>query len=272
MSIEKVTTELKELTEEVKEIQSKKKWYKDVSSLVAVLALFFSFGTTVVTYSKAEDQEYISSRIELRSIMQRLTTLPVEHTEMLEKYKKMPIIASQLSAQLNSENLSLSNQAAAVIQRIESTDAGRGKILDVEYLTVANALSSSFQHEKARNLMLEGYKRVRDATTEAGVLRSLASIELYFKDVKLAREYMKKARAVYENEVYKTDAELNKQITNATTEIQWANMELALLNCVESNKHMQNALKLTQTIPQSPIRGQIESQAKGISLNLKSCS
>ena len=182
MSQEVSTDRINKIEEEVRiikdKVESKKLWYREPSTIVATLALAFSFGTTIVSYSKAKDQEYIASRIELRSIMKRLSELPVEHTEMLDKYKNEPRVAAQLSAQLNAENLSLSNQADAIIARIESTEAGKGKILDVEYITVATALSSSFQHDKARNLMQEGYNRARDATTAAGALRSLASIAL----------------------------------------------------------------------------------------------
>lgn len=276
MDQEEIPDRINKIDEEIRiiktQVESKLPWYRNASTIVAILALAFSFGTTIVSYSKAKDQEYIASRIELRSIMKRLSELPVEHTEMLDKYKNEPTIAAQLSGQLNAENLSLSNQADAIIARIEGTEAGKGKILDVEYITVANALSLSFQHEKARKLMQEGYNRARDATTAAGALRSLASIALYFNEIELARNYMKEARSIYEKLEYKNDPVINKKVTNATTEIQWANMEYLLSNCENSKSHLESGLKLIQFIPPSSIRGQLESQAFELEQKLTGCS
>ena len=67
-------------------------WYKEVPTIVAVLALVFSLGTTFVSYLKASEQEYISSRMELRSIMERLSDLPSRHADLATKYKNNPCL------------------------------------------------------------------------------------------------------------------------------------------------------------------------------------
>ncbi len=253
------------------QVEFKRPWYLEASTVVAVLALLFSFGTTLVSYYKAKEQEYIAARAELRSVMERLAELPLKHSEMLNKYKESPIEAAQLSGLINAENLSLSNQADAIISRIESSTAGKGKILDVELLTVAGALSSSFQHEKAKKLMEEAFKRSRDATTSAGALRSLASIALYFRDVIQARAYMQKARLIYEDERYINDAVVNKNVTNATTEIQWANMELVLSNCLDAKIHNANGKNLVQGLPPSALKKQLYEQNLDLDRRLVNC-
>jgi len=253
-------------------IEVKKPWYKEAATIVASLALIFSFGTTLVSYQKAKEQDYIASRVELRNVMERLADLPLRHNEMLEKFKNNPNIASQMSGQMNAENLSLSNQADAIITRIENTRIGNGKILDIEFLAVANALSSSFQHNKAKLLIEKGLERSRDATTAAGALRSLANISLYFNDVNAARSYMEKARNIYKDSKYKSDAIINKNVTNTTTEIQWANMELILTNCVEVKGHLKEARNLILGIPSSPLKDQLVLQYNEIEARLEKCN
>lgn len=265
MDQEEMLNRIDTLDEEIQRInrklEDKKPWYTEVSSIVAVLALLFSFGTTIVSYNKAKDQEYIASRIELRSVMERLAEIPKRNIEMVEKYgKDNPIVMAQLSAQLNTENLSLSNQADAIITRIENMPSGKGKILDVEYITVASALSTSLQQDKARRLLEKAYERSRDAATAAGALRSLATIALFYNEPNKARDYMKKARNIYEDDKYKNDPDINKLFTNTTTEIQWANMELMLNNCTESKKHLEEGIKLKNLIIQPGVGQQFDGQ------------
>ncbi len=251
--------------------ETKKPWYLEGSTIVAALALLFSFGTTLVSYKKAIEQEYIASRVELRSVMERLSELTLRHSEMLLEQKDNPAVTAQLSAQMNAENLSLSNQADAIISRIENSSAGKDKILDVEFLTVAAALSSSFQHKKAETLMEEALKRSRDATTEAGALRSLAGISLYFNEVDKARAYMLEARNIYDKNKYSGDATINKDVTNATTEIQWANMEFFVGNCTEARAHHAEGIGLLRAIPDSQVKSQLSAQYLDLENRLKAC-
>lgn len=274
MDQEELSNRINILDDEIKRVnaklEAKKPWYREVSSIVAVLALLFSFGTTMVSFSKAKDQEYIAARIELRSVMERLADIPRRHIEIFEKYNKDSTdLVTQLAVQLNTENLSLSNQAYAIIERIEGMKVGKGKILDIEYIAIANALSYSLQQEKARKLLEEGYRRSRDASTAAASLRSLATIALFFDDKDKARNYMKKARNIYDENKYKNDPDLNKKWINATTEIQWANMEFMLSNFAGSKKHLEECGKIINLISQPNVRSQIERQVIDLTNKLK---
>jgi hypothetical protein len=61
-----------------------KPWYKNVSTLIAVLALLFSFGTTYVSYRRTEAQDVQSMRQELRGLLQRLAALPKERVDLFK--------------------------------------------------------------------------------------------------------------------------------------------------------------------------------------------
>lgn len=253
-------------------IDSEVPWYREASTIVAILALIFSLSTTAVSYSKAKEQEYISSRAELRSIMERLSDLPAKHLQLQKDYEENPTLAAQLSGQVNSDNLALSNLADAVIRRIEGTSAGKGKILDIELLSVATSLTSSFQHEKAKALLEMAQDRARDATTAAGIMRSLAGNYMYSNDIVAARRYMGKAREIYSNDIFKNDAPINQAVTNATTEIQWANMEMMLSDCAEAGKHLKEGKRLVVTLPPSLVAQQLTAQVVESRANLVNCS
>lgn len=61
-------------------------WYKNISTILSILALIFSFGTTFVSYSRTKSLDIQSQRVELRGLLQRLAALPRENVEITKKY------------------------------------------------------------------------------------------------------------------------------------------------------------------------------------------
>ena len=62
-------------------------WYGKSSVIIAVVALIFSFGTTVVSYVTVHQEDIRDNRREARQILQRLTKLPIENFELIQKNK-----------------------------------------------------------------------------------------------------------------------------------------------------------------------------------------
>lgn len=264
--IESLKQNLSQLDLRIKD--KEKPWYREASIVVATLALLFSFGTTLVSYVKSSQQEVLASRVELRELIKDITNIPKEHAEMLLKYKNDPLTFSQLSAQINSKNLSLSNQAAAIIGRIESSWYGKDSILDIEFMTVGTSLFSSFQVEKSKPLFIEAYSRSKDVTTAASALRSLAGVHLTYRDTTLMRDSFKMAIDIFNHEKYADEPDTTKYVTNVTTEIQWAFAELQLGDCKNAFLHLNNAFPILQLIPESPIKLQLNSQANKIKISM----
>ncbi len=248
--------------------KKEKPWYKKSATVVAAMALFFSLGTTFVTYVKTMQQDVISSRIELRDLVKAITNIPQEHAEVLLKFKKEPLTVSELAYHLSSKNLTLSNQAEAVIERIEDSFFGKGTVLDIEYLTVGTALLSSFQVKKSKFFFEEACKRARDATTEAGALRSLANVFAVSGDVEMMRKYFRKAMNIYKKKNYANDPDINKNTTNAITGLEWAFIEFQLGEYKNASIHLNNSLPLLKLIPDSPFKNQLISQVNLIRNNI----
>ena len=53
---------------------ARKPWFKDIATVISVTAFLFSFGTTVISYKRANDQDVHNLKSELRGILQRLAS------------------------------------------------------------------------------------------------------------------------------------------------------------------------------------------------------
>ena len=95
-----------------------------------------------------------------------------------------------VSSHIDDTTRALSNQADALIRRIEQTAIGRGKILDIEYLSVALALEDSRQYSQARAAANQARRRARDGETAAAALHLLARLAVQLENKgKQARIY-----------------------------------------------------------------------------------
>ena len=70
---------------QIKLLSETKPWYKKVSVLIALFALIFSFGTTVISYQRTIEQDQRSLKQELRGLILQLVHLPLKGIELNEK-------------------------------------------------------------------------------------------------------------------------------------------------------------------------------------------
>lgn len=89
---------------QVKILEQRTPWYKNISTIISLIALFFSFGTTFVSYNRTQIQDIQDRRVELRGLLQRLSTLPRENLEATKKYAGDPASASSIYGLINQEN------------------------------------------------------------------------------------------------------------------------------------------------------------------------
>ena len=256
---------------QIESMSSKKPWYRKMATLVAFAALLFSFGTTAVSYYRTALQDVLASRIELRSLIKEITSIPEKHAEMLKKFNDKPLTVAELSAQINYRNLVLANQAASVIERIENSGFGRGSVLDVEYTAVATALGNSFQFERAGVYHEEAAKRSNDPVSASGAIRAQAGIALAKGNVDEMRELMQKARQIFNNSQFRSAPNITKDVSNATTELQWCMLELRSGECEIARTHLSEAEPLVLRIPQSALKEQLSEQLRQLKSSLNNC-
>src|SRR3974390_1635385 len=102
VSIEGLQHEITQLGDKVHSIAernqaSKKPWFKDIATVISLAAFLFSFGTTIVSYKRANDEDIHNLKSELRGILQRLATLPKENIEIKRKYLSDPSAILEIS-------------------------------------------------------------------------------------------------------------------------------------------------------------------------------
>lgn len=111
-------------------------WYKKPTVLISIVALLFSFSTTIFAAYNNHQEDVRANRRDVRGILQRLSKLPIENYELLQKNKGAGQ-GEALAGMLNQENVLLATQAADAIER--HPDA----FTSVEYFAVALSLAAS---------------------------------------------------------------------------------------------------------------------------------
>jgi hypothetical protein len=152
-----------------------KPWYKQISNLVAVLALLFSFLTTYLSFTREEQIAQQASRIQLRELIQRIIEVPRQSFELVQKYNDQPFVAASFGSMFNQETAVLINQAYEITRGI------RIKISSGEFLAVAQALALHGRLTETRELIDKAVSDDSAAVFDKIVAyRLLASIRVLF--------------------------------------------------------------------------------------------
>ena len=235
-------------------------WYRNTSTLISVLALLFSFGTTFVSYTRTKAQDIQNARIELRGLLQRLSVLPRDNFELTKKYSDDPGAVSQLSSYLNQENALLARQAAEMALRIP-----RDYVSATEYYAVAVALQAAYNNERANEFLRLAIDSSKDFSDKIAALRAHANLLFVVGQLEAGRAEYGKALKIFE--VYPAYNEYTRNSTNVWTELAWAYAEAGAGSSESAMRHIADAEKDAAALPPSPgaaqLKGQI-AQAKSV--------
>jgi tetratricopeptide (TPR) repeat protein len=209
-----------------------KPWYKQVSVLVSILALLFSFGTTAVSLKRADRQDVHDYRAELRGLIQRIVAIDRANTN-ISQASTQANNAQALSASNNQEKLVLAKQAAELIEQIPSAVTG------LEYHAVSFALANSGEHEEALRMAREGLSVARGAIERDWLLRQYGSVQYALDRTRQGRRAYRQALNVFREDP--GHADFFKAWQRGTTALEWALTEMGLGNCVEAKRHIDQA-------------------------------
>lgn len=202
--------------------------------MIAILALLFSFGTTVVSYARLDQEAAHAARNELTGYMQRLGELPRLAAEV--RLQHGDVAAGELLGFVNAETELIANQARSVMAIIPD------RVATLEYVTVGYAFQTTGAFSQADELYQRALAVADGALDRVTALRSLAGIRFLLQDVTAGREYFADARDVYRKEV---DAPpIVVAAVNAQTELNWAAAELGAGQCAEVARHVDEASTL----------------------------
>lgn len=171
--------------------QVKKAWYTQPSVLISLTALLFSFGTTIVAYINSYNEAVMANHREAMTIIQRLTKLPSENFDLLQKYKDSGA-GQSLSGMINQENILLATQAANLVNKHPES------FTSTEFFAIATALSNSNITEIVPYLFNTAIEKSTSGNDYNVSTRAYA-IYLYSKgEYKNGDLYFKKAMNVWE--------------------------------------------------------------------------
>lgn len=224
---------------------STKPWYQNVSILLSVVALLFSFGTTYVSYRRTALQDIQNSRQELRGLLQRLAALPKENVEVTKKYATDPAVMSVLSGFINQENALLARQAAELAKKLP-VDLVSG----TEYYAIAIALQGSYDLSGADEFLKYSARAAKDFNTEIAALRSTANLQFVQGRPEAGRVEYQKALNIFSK--YPGYDPFTNTSTNVWTELAWAFSEAGAGSLSFANQHVENARALVNGLPRSP--------------------
>jgi hypothetical protein len=227
------------------------RWYKQAASIVAVLALLFSFGTTAVSSYKTHQDAFANKRAELRLLIQRMSALPRENVELTAQYKDQPLVAAQMSGTVNQENMVIASQAQELINQIPD------HVAPAEYLTVGRALAASGGYSEAKRLF-EGAKdkavKGPSAIDEVEAYRALAAYNFMVGEVNMGRENYENAMRVFENrqsQIENPPVEAREFViaTNVMTGMGWTQSEAYVGECEKAKNQLEGTKAIFAELP-----------------------
>jgi hypothetical protein len=255
---EETAASLRTLKQEVDALQiafekQDRPWYRDVSTIIAVLALVFSFGTTWVSSRKADAQDVENQRIELRGLLQRLAMLPKENLDAMQKYRADPGALGTVAGYINQENAFLSAQAAEIARRLPP-----GKISAVEYYAIALALGNSYNLDGEKKFLSLCIQNASDFNTEIAAVRTNAILLFLTGHPDAGRVEYQKALAIFDKNEYAGYDEFTKISTHVRTQLSWAYSEYSIRGGrATAEGHIKGADGLVETLQPGPGREQL---------------
>jgi hypothetical protein len=219
-------------------------WYRDAASIVAVLALLFSFGTTIVSYQRASQDDVHAAEIELRALLSRLSAIPAELTENAKTYADDPGAVASLTSVLTQEQILLAKQAAQVLVGIPQE-----RVTAAQYLLVANVLITNSIDQEGLRLLDSAIAVARDVNDFVSGVRVKAYRVFQLDRVDEGRDLYQQALGVWNRRGFETQDARFREYTDLQTRVGWAQAELSVGNCAEAQAQIDEARKLTGRFP-----------------------
>lgn len=231
----------------------KKARYKDVSTLISLMALLFSFGTTYVSYRRTEVQDIQTKRQELRGLLQRLEALPKENLEVGKRYQDDPSAMNFASSLINQENILLSRQAAELARTLP-----QNTVSATEYFAIASAFQAASNIQSAKEFLELSIANAKTFGDEIAALRMGANLEFISGHPEAGRVIYQRALNIFAKYPGYDSFTINS--TNIWTELSWAISEAGFGNATLADQQVANAESALSTLLPSPGSQQLKSQ------------
>jgi hypothetical protein len=239
--------------------KDEERWKKTAPIVISLMALCFSLGTTAFSAYNSHQEDIRSNRRDVRAILQRLSKLPIENYELMQKNKGSGQ-GEALSGMLNQENILLSTQAAELIGRYPDS------FTSTEYFAVAFSLASSNIMGKVPGM----YQRAMDSATSSNDFNVAARA---YAGYMYSKGQPQEGKRLFEVAMHVWDKfpEPNAYVVNSfdlITLMYWGQAEYGQGNRSEAQAHLAEARKKLAAMPPGPytdgLKNQLDFAAKYI--------
>jgi len=236
-------------------------WYKNLSMIISVVALLFSFGTTYVSHKRIESQDIQSLRAELRGMLQQLAMLPSKNFELAKQYSDDPDAIAFMGGQLNQENALLAFQAAELIQKLPEE-----QVTAIEVYGVAIALQYSYEIQKANELYNLSYRIAKDFNTAISAKRGIANSLFQLGQPEAGRVEFQDALNIFSK--FQNSNDFIQKTTHIATLLNWMGAEASVGNYNIAKTKVEQAESMVRSLPPGPFTDQLKGQVSNAQLKL----
>lgn len=245
-------TEFKTLKHEVDSLQvsfekENTPWHRNASVIIALTALVFSFGTTLISYFKSHQQDVREARRDLRGIVLKLIEIPKRNFELSRKYKNDPS-GDALSQILGHENSILATQAWNIVDRFKDVFS------PAEYNSIAHAMALAGEKKRALDMYEKALKNSTNIIDQLASLRGKGNLLITSGEKIKGRDNYSKALLILRK---KSPRSYNKYfwiISTIDIELSWAEAEYAAENILEAKNHIGKAVNKLEKLPDGPMK------------------
>lgn len=235
-------------------------WYRNIPTIipmiVSILALLFSFGTTYVSNKRTAVQDIQNAKINLRTVLQKLTDLPSKNMELSRKYKDDAQAYSFFSGQITQETGLLVAQADEIIKGIP-----KNRITSVELYSIGLGFQGNYEYERALDYFKESYKIAEKANNfSVAIASKRGEANILFVNGKPdeGREVFDEAMKIFNK--FNRFNEFTKNFTNIITLLNWAGAEAGTGNLKTAEEKINEARNLANSLLPGPMKIQLKNQ------------
>jgi hypothetical protein len=229
--------------------RNSRKWYREGSVLVAVLALIVSMGTLVVGQINIATDRQIQDRDRLSALIEQLPAALAQAREKPSSPADLVFLVAGGAADLI-DKLGLEMSTAS------------------EKIEVATALVVAFDLPRAKRLATDAERQSTNAREKILANQIIANINFQIGDFVGGRDVYRRVVGLLQTPQNELDSSLLRDYQMVHVELTWAGDELSLArNCQEAMKHTKNAKQALDRQPQDrvdPLRMSWENSTKTI--------
>jgi tetratricopeptide (TPR) repeat protein len=219
--------------------ESNRPWYRQASTIIAVVAVLLSLGTTYYSSRQARLQNIHNAKVELRGLIKEIESASLANVDIRNKYKNNAAALELAGSLVRTRQIVLVSQATDIIDSIPD------EVTATEYYAVGSALST-ISPQRVLSYYERGLAKADNVDSYLGISHSLGLHYFSIGDYERGRSSF--TQALTSHDRFGQSSESLRRYHNAFTYYQWAAAELSIRNCPAANKHHEESLRLFQQL------------------------